>query len=670
MRNLGILNDPNIQQPFLLDAIRHAETGHLSPAKAAVATSKVGARGAYQFMPKNLHSMGYKMPDNIPLSDVLDPTKARGLAGQYVTGYSNYHGFTTPLQKLAAYNMGPQATENWLARGGKFEDLPDETQKYVTRAAKFMENKMALPKNSIAVGLDTSVAARRAELTEQLRAARVPESAIPQMVAEMLAAETVPQPALSELPTTGALAEAAGTTLGAGDNDAILKIGLDNAARQQGGAATVLRAEDNLNVTNPEGDVFDEGQRSMETIDVDDPAVRRRIGLGQPPQPVGNLPPQMMNAPNVGLGNMMQPDGVLADADLAYERAQTNAPNVGLGNMMQPNAALSDADLRYEPAGQYNAPNIGMPKIRSNAALADDDLAFEQGLLSSGANTQYPIDHSSAILNPDPPAPITGALSTENQSILRNAQAASAAKASEGRRNATGLTTLPTASIDGSDLIRIGSAMVGGSATGGLNAIDRAGQEYGAIMDAKGTAALEKYKADLDAAQKKQVKDNNAAQVSSRIVTSTIDDIMPIINDDIDGLFNKVTGMGGNTTGFFGKIMSGIGGTEANDLRTMLDTVRANVGFDKLQSMREASPTGGALGNVSNQENLLLQSVLSNVEQSQSPEQLKRNLLRLRESYLDIVHGIGNRPYGTPKFSGSLGGSQMMHGVKVTKVTS
>lgn len=635
MRNPGILNDPNIQQPFLLDAIRHAETGHLSPAKAAVATSKVGARGAYQFMPKNLHSMGYKMPNNIPLSDVLDPAKARSLAGQYVTGYSNYHGFTTPLQKLAAYNMGPQATENWLARGGKFEDLPDETQQYVTRAAKFMENKMALPKNSIAVGLDTSVdavAARRAELTEQLRAARVPESAIPQMVAEMLAAET---PALSSgTRTTGALGG-----LDTSGTEGLLQIGLDNAAKADAANARGIPDESGAAVNIDNTAVDDSALLNQAVVAAD-----KAVTTGPNAVPYSKRPSTIYP--------MDHSAGILNPS--AFD---TQYPMDHSAGVLNPDPMVDADDMTSAAA----AANSAVPVVNATT----DDAFFNQ----QRGQTQYPIDHSSGILNPEPPAPTTGALSTENQSILRNAQAASAAKASEGRRNATGLTTMPTASIDGSDLIRIGSAMVGGSARGGLNAIDRAGQEYGAIMDAKGSAALERYKADMDAAQKNQVKDNNAAKVSSRIVTTTIDDIIPIINDDIDGLFNKVTGMGGNTTGFFGKIMAGIGGTEANDLRTMLDTVRANVGFDKLQSMREASPTGGALGNVSNQENLLLQSVLSNVEQSQSPEQLKRNLLRLRESYLDIVHGIGNRPYGTPKFSGSSGGSQTINGVTVTKVT-
>jgi hypothetical protein len=575
------------------------------------------------------------MPDNSPLSDVLDPTKARSLAGRYVTGYSNYHGFKTPLQKLAAYNMGPQATENWLARGGKFEDLPDETQQYVTRAAKFMENKMALPKNSIAVGLDTSVdavAARRAELTEQLRAARVPESAIPQMVAEMLAVET---PALSSgTRTTGALGG-----LDTSGTEGLLQIGLDNAAKADAANARGIPDESSATVNIDNTPVDDSALLNQAVVAAD-----KAVTTGPNAVPYSKRPSTTYP--------MDHSAGILNPS--AFD---TQYPMDHSAGVLNPDPMVDADDMTSAAA----AANPAVPVVNATT----DDAFFNQ----QRGQTQYPIDHSSGILNPEPPAPITGALRTENQSILRNAQAASAAKASEGRRNATGLTTMPTASIDGSDLIRIGSAMVGGSARGGLNAIDRAGQEYGAIMDAKGSAALERYKADMDAAQKNQVKDNNAAQVSSRIVTTTIDDIIPIINDDIDGLFNKVTGMGGNTTGFFGKIMAGIGGTEANDLRTMLDTVRANVGFDKLQSMREASPTGGALGNVSNQENLLLQSVLSNVEQSQSPEQLKRNLLRLRESYLDIVHGIGNRPYGTPKFSGSSGGSQTINGVTVTKVT-
>lgn len=70
-------------------------------------------------------------------------------------------------------------------------------------------------------------------------------------------------------------------------------------------------------------------------------------------------------------------------------------------------------------------------------------------------------------------------------------------------------------------------------------------------------------------------------------------------------------------TGMFA-YLSYVPGTSAYDLSGLLQTIKANVGFDKLQEMRENSPTGGALGQVSNMELNSLQSVLGNLSQYQS----------------------------------------------------
>lgn len=99
------------------------------------------------------------------------------------------------------------------------------------------------------------------------------------------------------------------------------------------------------------------------------------------------------------------------------------------------------------------------------------------------------------------------------------------------------------------------------------------------------------------------------------------------------------------TTGFFGERLSNVGGTAANDIRASLDTVRANIGFDQLNQMRQASPTGGALGNVTERELNFLQAVLGSVDQSQTEAQFRQNLRRLRDVYYEIVnYGLGNRP--------------------------
>ena len=81
--------------------------------------------------------------------------------------------------------------------------------------------------------------------------------------------------------------------------------------------------------------------------------------------------------------------------------------------------------------------------------------------------------------------------------------------------------------------------------------------------------------------------------------------------------------------------------TDAKSLSNKLRTIQANISFDKLQAMREASPTGGALGQVSTFELQNLMAVFGSLEQSQTTEELEYNLLRLQQVYNDIIHGPG-----------------------------
>lgn len=102
---------------------------------------------------------------------------------------------------------------------------------------------------------------------------------------------------------------------------------------------------------------------------------------------------------------------------------------------------------------------------------------------------------------------------------------------------------------------------------------------------------------------------------------------MALMNDTIDEALKNIDW---TTAGFVGGMASNIQGTAAYDLGEMLNTIKANIGFDKLQAMRDASPTGGALGQVSEFENRLLQSVRGSLQQGQSPAQLKKNLERVK----------------------------------------
>lgn len=98
------------------------------------------------------------------------------------------------------------------------------------------------------------------------------------------------------------------------------------------------------------------------------------------------------------------------------------------------------------------------------------------------------------------------------------------------------------------------------------------------------------------------------------------------------------------TTGAFGPHVAKVGGTAAHDISRLLETVKGNTAFDKLTEMRKASPTGAALGNVTDREMALLAAVRGNLEQSQSDEQLRRNLIRLHNVTMDVVHGPGQGP--------------------------
>ena len=120
-----------------------------------------------------------------------------------------------------------------------------------------------------------------------------------------------------------------------------------------------------------------------------------------------------------------------------------------------------------------------------------------------------------------------------------------------------------------------------------------------------------------------------------------------VVNDTIDRSFGLISPF---STGF-GSYLKSIPSTDALALDKSLETIKANIGFDKLQAMREASPTGGALGQVSNQELSSLQSVFGNLDQAQDDENLKYNLGLLRHVYNDVVHGKGNHPYLHPNDS-------------------
>ena len=124
----------------------------------------------------------------------------------------------------------------------------------------------------------------------------------------------------------------------------------------------------------------------------------------------------------------------------------------------------------------------------------------------------------------------------------------------------------------------------------------------------------------------------------------------------VDQALEKVGFM---TTGLTGKVLGNVPGTEAYDLDKLIDTVKANIGFSELQAMREASPTGGALGQVAVMELQMLQATIASLEHGQSEPQLRSALDAVKTHFgnwkqaVQQAQGAGGQP--TPQSAQGVG---------------
>ena len=90
------------------------------------------------------------------------------------------------------------------------------------------------------------------------------------------------------------------------------------------------------------------------------------------------------------------------------------------------------------------------------------------------------------------------------------------------------------------------------------------------------------------------------------------------------------------------------------DAISLATTIKSSIGFDRLQQMREESPTGGALGQVSELELVTLQATLGSLDLNQSKENLLYNLERLGEIYVQIFTKLTAYPNFEKYFGGTI----------------
>ncbi len=129
-----------------------------------------------------------------------------------------------------------------------------------------------------------------------------------------------------------------------------------------------------------------------------------------------------------------------------------------------------------------------------------------------------------------------------------------------------------------------------------------------------------------DKAEAKLIKEEGAVSHANKVITDVLD------------AKQLVTGM---TTGLPGKGQSFIPGTDAYTLKERINTIKANLGFDRLQQMRDASPTGGALGQVAVQELQALQSSVASLDVGLPKKELDKNLGKIQTHYAGWLKALG-----------------------------
>ena len=87
------------------------------------------------------------------------------------------------------------------------------------------------------------------------------------------------------------------------------------------------------------------------------------------------------------------------------------------------------------------------------------------------------------------------------------------------------------------------------------------------------------------------------------------------------------------STGGIGGLLANIPYTDAFKLKEAIKPIQAALSFDRLQAMRDASPTGGALGQVSERELDLLGAALVSLNQAQEPGDVKRAITKVLTHY-------------------------------------
>lgn len=112
-----------------------------------------------------------------------------------------------------------------------------------------------------------------------------------------------------------------------------------------------------------------------------------------------------------------------------------------------------------------------------------------------------------------------------------------------------------------------------------------------------------------------------------------------IVLDEIDRAIGALSQAGPFTAGRLSAVGRLDPESPASNLQRYYDTIRANMGFDRLQAIRESSPTGGGVGSLSDPEREAMADTLGALDPNASVEEQVYALVRVQNSYMDAIYG-------------------------------
>jgi hypothetical protein len=329
------------------------------------------------------------------------------------------------------------------------------------------------------------------------------------------------------------------------------------------------------------------------------------------------------NTPNPGILDFIEQnnDGSLARPGDPVQMSQGNYKTLNAGNVVRPASVMptdgNDPSLRFA----QNDPEV----VSDGSVIRDYQL-----------NNNLAVQTQPALSDMSSPQAADPGILANTKPVTGN------------RRDQTPMSFKPQTIDNNEMLMRVGLAGLGANNKGATASLGAMGDMYGAIQDTN-RSGINQYNLAMQKAQAKAKGTGTGKNNSAKglVVNDDIDRAFELVQEDKNGFLSNLFSGDLPATGW-GTLLSAFPGSDANLLKNRLMTIKANISFDKLQAMREESPTGGALGQVSTFELQNLMAVFGSLEQSQDANELSYNLRRVQKVYNDVIHGEGNHPYQMP----------------------